>query len=101
MGCAADPMLQAQVVPLTGQRHLRIGRLDDAPANRADLIEVPDRWMSGEHAELCLTEAGWELRDLGSKNGTRVWGQQRSVAVLADGDVIETGSTFWVFRAMI
>ena len=101
MGCAADPMLPPAIVPLNGHSQLRIGRLDDAPSNRADLIEVPDRWMSGEHAELCLTGEGWELRDLGSRNGTRVWGQQRSVSVLSDGDVFETGSTFWVFRSML
>jgi DNA-binding NtrC family response regulator len=101
MGCAADPMLPPAVVSLTGHERLRIGRLDEAPSQRADLIEVPDRWMSTEHAELCLTQGGWELRDLGSKNGTRVWGQQRSVAVLADGDILETGSTFWVFRSMM
>jgi DNA-binding NtrC family response regulator len=101
MGCAADPMLPPLVVPLTGRTRLRVGRLDDVPQGREDLVEVPDRWMSGEHAELSLTQEGWELRDLGSKNGTRIWGQQKSVAVLADGDVFETGSTFWVFRAML
>jgi DNA-binding NtrC family response regulator len=101
MGCAADPMLPPAVVPLTGHERLRIGRMDDAPSGRSDLIEVPDRWMSTEHAELCLTSGGWELRDLGSRNGTRIWGQQRSVSVLADGDIFETGSTFWVFRAML
>jgi DNA-binding NtrC family response regulator len=101
IGCASDPQLPPAIVRLAGFTKLRLGRLDDAPQNRADLIEVPDRWMSGEHAELRLTNEGWELRDLGSKNGTRVWGQQRSASVLSDGDIFETGSTFWVYRSML
>ncbi len=101
IGCAADPMMPPALVPLTGRTRLRLGRLDEAPLGQPDLLEVVDRWMSGEHAELSATDVGWELRDLGSRNGTRVWGQQRSVSLLSDGDILETGSTFWLFRAML
>jgi DNA-binding NtrC family response regulator len=86
---------------LSGRTELGLGRLDEVPRRRPDLIEVTDKSMSGEHAQLRHTGDGWEVRDLGSRNGTRVWGQPRSRALLADGDVIETGSTFWVFRSML
>ena len=32
---------------------------------------------------------------------TLVWGQRRSTAMLSNGDVFETGSTFWIFRSMV
>lgn len=57
--------------------------------------------MSGEHAVLERTEHGWQVSDIGSSNGTLVWGERRSTAMLADGDIFETGSTFWLFRSMV
>lgn len=61
--------------------------------------ELTDPFISGRHAEIHRTERGYELRDLGSSNGTLHLGQKTSSVLLADGDVFETGSTFWVWRA--
>lgn len=63
-------------------------------------LSVPDRCMSGRHAEVHHGEDGaWVLRDLGSKNGSFVNGVQVSGDVtLDDGDVIELGHTFFRFR---
>ena len=55
--------------------------------------------MSSEHAELERSDEGWRLLDMGSSNGTRTWGRRRSSVLLANGDVFETGSTFWLFRS--
>ena len=37
-------------------------------------MQVPDGWMSAQHAELRNAGDGWELVDLGSKNGTLLGG---------------------------
>jgi hypothetical protein len=37
-------------------------------------LRLPDKRVSGEHATLRYTGAGWEIRDLGSRNGTFVDG---------------------------
>jgi sigma-54 dependent transcriptional regulator, acetoin dehydrogenase operon transcriptional activator AcoR len=69
----------------------------DAPARHLSL-RLPDRWMSQEHA--CLRRAGnhWLVEDTQSKNGTRVNGTPIERALLADGDVLELGQSFFVFR---
>lgn len=33
-------------------------------------LELPDNWISGNHARFDWAGGGWEVRDLGSKNGT-------------------------------
>ena len=35
-------------------------------------LRLPDKRVSGEHATLRFTGSGWEIRDLGSRNGTFV-----------------------------
>jgi DNA-binding NtrC family response regulator len=61
-------------------------------------LEVPDGWMSGNHARLERREGGWILSDGGSKNGTFVGGARVTEHPLADGDWIEVGATFLLFR---
>ena len=63
------------------------------------LLGVPDRWMSGAHASLRRMLGRWVLEDAGSKNGTFVNGGAVRHAELADGDVVELGHSFAVFRA--
>jgi DNA-binding NtrC family response regulator len=41
----------------------------------AGAMSIGDGKMSGRHAELRVSERGWSVRDLGSRNGTRVNGQ--------------------------
>lgn len=65
-------------------------------------LEAPD--TSKEHASLHWTTAGWELRDLGSRNGTFV-GEGRlepgDRAVLAVGDQLRFGNTErWVVESV-
>lgn len=58
-------------------------------------VRVDDPRVSGEHASLCWTRAGWELRDLASKNGTFVDGRRLAAqerAVLAAGSTFDLGA---------
>lgn len=59
---------------------------------------VGDRTVSARHAELRRTTGGWALRDLGSRNGTRVNGWLVKEQRLADGDEIALGTSAFVFR---
>jgi ABC transport system ATP-binding/permease protein len=74
---------------------IRIGR---DPAN--DLPIADDPLASRRHAELTRRPGGqWEVRDLGSHNGTFVNGQRISRAVLSDEDLLTVGTHTFVFRA--
>jgi transcriptional regulator with AAA-type ATPase domain len=108
VGSAGSPLKKPELIPLTGER-LVLGRRDTgdlhaptANASTPERAEVFDPWMSGEHAAVVNVAPGkYELRDLGSSNGTWIWGQKRSSAVLEDGDLFDTGGTFWLFRHMV
>src|SRR5262249_23076768 len=84
---------------------VRLGRGDERVATKGEhrtlSIAIPDAWMSAQHAELALTDAGWSLSDLGSKNGTLRNGERVLGASLADGDRIQLGRTFFRFRAAL
>ncbi|MCK6544420.1 sigma 54-interacting transcriptional regulator [Myxococcota bacterium] len=69
----------------------------EAGNKRLDL-RVPDRRMSSQHARLSRVLDGWMLEDTRSKNGTFVRGEKKTRVELADGDVIELGRTFFLFR---
>jgi len=61
-------------------------------------LALPDGWMSTRHATVRRGDAGWMVRDEGSKNGTFLNGAAVGEATLADGDLIEAGSTCFLFR---
>jgi DNA-binding NtrC family response regulator len=65
-------------------------------------LEVDDPSMSAHHARLLRVSgpegASYLLRDLGSTNGCRVNGTRIVESPLADGDIIETGTSFWTLR---
>jgi DNA-binding response OmpR family regulator len=84
------PILIAQSGPQAGQRwvlakdELSIGR--DAECD----VCIPDRQVSRVHARLRRTEEGFQLEDLGSKNGTHLNGAPVSSPMrLQDGDLIQ------------
>ena len=80
---------------LAGVDRLTVGREPEPPGER---LVLPDLGMSSTHARLCRTEQGWCIEDLQSKNGTLVNGKRVTSALLADGNLIETGHTFFLFR---
>ena len=69
--------------------------------HRQLLLRVPDRWMSSTHARLTKVFGRWMLEDAGSKNGTILNGAPEKRAVLSDGDLVELGHTFFLFRDAI
>lgn len=83
-----------------------IGRAARATAARAGeagrrqlALGYPDAWISRHHARLVHDGAGgWQVEDLGSRNGLHVNGSRVAAAVLHDGDVLAIGRTFWVLR---
>jgi transcriptional regulator with GAF, ATPase, and Fis domain len=85
---------------------VRLGRSESALATRTKesnvrvlRLGVRDLWMSSQHAKLSTVMQRWVLEDTKSKNGVRVNGAAVHRAELADGDVIELGRTFFLFRA--
>jgi sigma-54 dependent transcriptional regulator, acetoin dehydrogenase operon transcriptional activator AcoR len=85
-----------------------LGRADRRGASRGDGSGVPrltvgvdDAWMSASHALLRRVLGSWTIEDLGSKNGTLVRGRRCQRAELEDGDLIELGHTFFLFRARV
>jgi sigma-54 dependent transcriptional regulator, acetoin dehydrogenase operon transcriptional activator AcoR len=62
------------------------------------VVRVPDPWMSGTHATLTKVFGRWVLEDARSKNGTMLNGEAQARAFLGDGDVIELGHTFFIYR---
>jgi transcriptional regulator of acetoin/glycerol metabolism len=65
-------------------------------------VRVPDARMSQRHARIVRSDRGFVFEDLGSTNGSRV-GQTPAVGprLLADGDVLEVGRTFFRLRAAL
>jgi DNA-binding NtrC family response regulator len=68
--------------------------------DRPSQLDVPDRWMSSDHA--LIERRGGEdwLRDLGSRNGTYVNGSRVTEHHLADGDLIEMGHSLLCYRVV-
>lgn len=67
---------------------LRIGRAEDND------VVLDDSHVSKHHAELRHSAHGWDIRDLGSSNGTEVNGQPVQAAEARAGDVLRVGSTW-------
>jgi transcriptional regulator with GAF, ATPase, and Fis domain len=64
-------------------------------------ITIDDPWMSTSHAKLVREASGWFLEDAGSRNGTVHQGVAVERVALRDGDIIEVGRTFLLFRAAL
>jgi transcriptional regulator with PAS, ATPase and Fis domain len=62
------------------------------------MLSIPDHGISRKHLAVRRQPAGWEVADLGSKNGILVNGADARIATLADGDLIEAGGTLLMFR---
>ena len=87
------PIIQISTT-LEGQRRawplesdvIQIGR------SSRSAVHLPDATVSKAHAEIVRAGDGWLIRDLGSRNGTRVNGvEARDPTPIKDGDVLEIG----------
>ncbi|MBX3187151.1 MAG: sigma 54-interacting transcriptional regulator [Labilithrix sp.] len=56
-------------------------------------LEVPDPRMSGKHARLVREDGGWLLEDLGSTNGSFVFGARVESAAIDQATVVTLGAT--------
>jgi transcriptional regulator with PAS, ATPase and Fis domain len=74
-------------------------RKDDDP--RGLEIRLEDERASSQHALLRRGKGSWTLKDNSSKNGSFVNGVKQSEARLADGDILELGHTFFLFRQSV
>jgi hypothetical protein len=61
-------------------------------------VRVPDSGISSAHARIFRSAAQWAVEDLQSKNGIRINGLARPRAALRDGDVLQLGYTFFMYR---
>jgi DNA-binding NtrC family response regulator len=88
---------------LRGVERAILGRAGEAAARRDSAtlrLGLPDPHLSTEHAVVERTLGGWQVRDLGSKNGLSVNGERVAQKVLEDCDWIEIGETFIRFRTL-
>jgi pSer/pThr/pTyr-binding forkhead associated (FHA) protein len=66
--------------------------------DRTATLSVPDHEISRKHLAVNRQPGGWEVADLGSKNGIVVNGEPTRLMTLTDGDLIEAGGTLLMFR---
>ena len=95
---AHRPLARGMRVALRELDALAIGRGAENEVS-ADELRIDDPWMSTAHARLVAAAGRWVVEDGASKNGTLVNGQRVAGSrILADGDVVEMGHTFLLFR---
>lgn len=92
---AALPASSALLVvlngPSSGSRYLLDQDLTQAGRHPEADIFLDDVTVSRRHAEFLRTPAGFEVRDLGSMNGTYISGHTVDRRVLTSGDEIQIG----------
>ena len=74
---------------------------DRSPAEARLALHVPDDRMSADHASLRRVMDRWIVEDSRSRNGTFLNGRRIDREVLEDGDLLELGYSFFIFRAAI
>lgn len=77
----------------------RLVQRDMHEGKKCLFLRFPDPWMSSLHARIQLTDRGVIMTDPGSKNGSFVNGSRLKNAVLTDGDILQFGHTFFIYRA--
>jgi sigma-54 dependent transcriptional regulator, acetoin dehydrogenase operon transcriptional activator AcoR len=99
---AARPRAPAARFRLDALDEIQIGRgprRGFEQSGRKLRISVEDGWLSSHHAVIERDDERWRIVDQRSKNGTSINGARQREAALLDGDVIEVGQTFFLFRA--
>ena len=99
IGSAESPALPARTRLQIAGDELTIGRRADGGAGAARVAVLDDGVVSGQHARISRGAGGYDLEDLGSKNGTWVDNQRISEKVrLRDGALVFLGNHVAVFR---
>jgi pSer/pThr/pTyr-binding forkhead associated (FHA) protein len=92
-------LLIAQRGPSSGSRFLLDQDLTLAGRHPNADIFLDDVTVSRRHVEFVRSNAGFEVRDLGSMNGTYLNGARVETSILSSGDVVQVGKyhlTFFV-----
>ena len=95
------PLVPALRLSMAGLDELLVGRGPDRRWSRNGRhleLQLGDHEISRKHLRLERQGDGWELADLGSKNGTVVNGAAVQRTALVDGDLIEAGGAMLIFR---
>ena len=93
-------MINLYVYPKTGEPFIFALEHDRTSVGRAleNDLSLPDQFCSSRHALFAATDAGYVVRDLGSKNGVFVNGKKIQLETeLRKGDEILLGSTRIIF----
>lgn len=96
----ADSELPFAVITLDDDTKTSFPLLDDQNSiGRGDhnLIRIPHGSISGTHARIDRTPAGYRLHDLNSRNGTFVNGDRVDTALLNNNDRIRLGTVYMTF----
>jgi DNA-binding NtrC family response regulator len=81
-----------------GRGTRRIAKRADEGSRRTLHVALHDDRISTSHARLSRGQGGWTFEDLGSKNGSFLNGAATRRSPLADGDLLQIGHTFLIFR---
>jgi len=84
---------KGKVLQIEGDKPILLGR--DPKAS----LQILDKGVSREHAEIFRVGEMVFIRDLGSRNGTYVNGDQTKEELLREGDVVRIGSTQIIFES--
>jgi len=87
-------------IPLAGVDEVRIGRGNERRfelSGRVGTLTIPDPRMSSRHARI-VREEGFLLEDLGSTNGTFLWGKRATQAALDEPTIVTLGATVFLFE---
>ena len=102
-----QPLEPPGVMPLVDVDEVVIGRGAARAVERRDRgglrvldVRLVDGWASSTHARLTISDGRARLDDPGSTNGTFVNGVPRKATTLTDGDLIEIGHTFFLYRLL-
>ena len=102
---AKDPLFDPSRHVLRDVAEVAVGRGPVRTTERVGTtlaLAHPDPWMSSKHATITREQGNYVLRDLGSRNHTFVNGESIDDATtLEDGDIVEIGNVFFLFRAGI
>lgn len=84
---------KGKIIPIDGSSPIVIGR--DPSAH----LQIIDKGVSREHAEIFRVGEMVFIRDLGSRNGTFVNDEQLEEELLREGDTVRVGNTQMVFES--
>jgi hypothetical protein len=91
------------VVPLTGSNQFQTFKLSSRTVigTAGDCqVAVQDPFMSGQHCEILMSNAGFTIMDKGSSNGILVNSKRVSQHELVDNDVFTCGKTEFKFKSI-